>query len=112
MIDEAEDKIRRAVARLSSIRKNLPDTPFIDESLVHEYSGGLRHLEDLGVDVAEFRVPEESLERRVMSKNDFGVTYAKERTMKRALFVTKLDAALGYLARDPGRGNMGFSKTG
>ena len=108
MVTTEEDKIKRAFVRISGLRKNLPDTPYIEESLVHEYHDAVRHLEELGFDAAEFKIPQGHLERRVrMTSPLTGTVYDKERAVKRAFFVTKLDAIIGYFTS--AKEKIGFS---
>ena len=102
----ASNKVRRAFERINSIRQNLPED-HVDEPFVQEYSEALRHLHDAGYDIKEFEIPQEWFERRVMGKSDAGVTYAKHRSVNRALFLTKLDAVLGYFARS--KEKIGFT---
>jgi len=74
---------------------------------VLEYSDALRHLRDAGYDVKEFEIPQQWFERRVVGKSDASTTYAKHRSVTRALFLTKLDAALGYFSRS--KEKIGFT---
>lgn len=106
----ADDKIKRAFARLSSIRKNLPDSFEIDEPLAKEYAAALSHLEVLGFDVEEFKIPEDWMYRPWVNHNPMTgqTTYAKRRVLKRALFVTKLDAVLGYFTTTDSKETIGF----
>jgi hypothetical protein len=113
MTDDAEDKIKRAFVRLSSIRSNTPQTFETDEALVQEYSAALLHLEQLGYDVEEFKIPSDWLYHPWVSKDPVnGVQYAERRVVKRALFMTKLDAVLGYFTSLATREKIGFAKTG
>ena|ERR1700730_779153 len=111
MADDAQDKIKRAFARLSGVRKNIDEKDYhVDESIVKEYSAALQHLEELNIDVQEFKIPEEWLQPRVVSTGPAGTKYAKERAVKRSLFLTKLDAVLGYFTST--KDKIGFAKTG
>jgi hypothetical protein len=113
MTVDAQDKMKRALARLSGIRKNIDEKDYhVDESLVKEYSSALQHLEELGVDVQEFKIPTEWLQPRIMSTGPNGPKYAKERAVQRFLFMAKLDAVLGYFTMTSSKEKIGFAKTG
>jgi hypothetical protein len=105
-----QDKLRRAFARLNSIRKNLPDTSEIDEQLAKEYAAALLHLEELGFDVEEFKIPQDWMYHPWTSHNSITghTTYAKRLVLKRDLFVTKLDAVLEYFTTTTSRATIGF----
>jgi hypothetical protein len=103
----AGDKIRRALVRIRSVRENLPSHHNIEETHVQEYSAALRHLEEAGYDIAEFGVPEAWLAHRVIMTGPRGTVRAKTRSVERSLFLTKIDAVLGYFAG--GNGPIGFT---
>lgn len=63
MASDQSDKLARAYARLRALRENLPEYRYIDEVYVEQYHEALRHLEEIGFDVAEFRVRPEHLTR-------------------------------------------------
>jgi hypothetical protein len=100
------DKVRRAFERISSIRQNIPED-HVDERFVQEYSDALHHLHDAGYNVKEFEIPQQWLELRVVRKSDIGIAHAKYRSVDRALFLTKVDAVLGYFTRS--REKIGFT---
>jgi hypothetical protein len=109
----ADDKIKRAFARLSSIRRNLPDTVAIDEPLAKEYAAALLHLEELGFDVEEFKIPEDWMYHPWVNHNSMTgkTTYSERRVLKRSLFVMKLDAVLGYFTTTASKDTIGFRNT-
>ncbi len=95
------DKVARAYARLVGLKDSLPEqAPVISERFVEEYHEALQHLSDLGIDIAEFRVRSEDLERlweggnSRTGEND----YSKERYVPRALLLAKLTAVLTYFS--------------
>jgi hypothetical protein len=99
---DASDKVKRAFVRLKTIRDNIPMDLDVYEPLVHEYSEALRDLSDVGYDIEEFEIPQQWFDRRVVARSTVKTVYAKHRSVNRALFLTKLDAVLGYfsLARE------------
>lgn len=56
------DQIRRAFARIGSIRANLPMAFDTEEAFVREYNDALHHLKEAGFDVTDFLIPEHWLE--------------------------------------------------
>ncbi len=104
----ASDKVRRAFERISSIRQNLPERDdHVEEPFVQEYSDALHQLHDVGYDIKEFAIPEQWFELRVVGRSDAGIVNAKCRSVNRALFLTKLDALLGYFSHS--REKIGFA---
>ncbi|HXF48283.1 MAG TPA: hypothetical protein VNL73_02510 [Verrucomicrobiae bacterium] len=95
------DKLRRAQARLLSHRQNLPEGFYVPEAYVPEYHGALKHLEDLDLDVDEFKIPEDAI---LILKQSLGFNmdtgqehYSTRRVVERSFFMIKLDAVLNYL---------------
>jgi hypothetical protein len=104
---DASDKVRRAFERINSIRQNLPEG-HIDEPFVQEYSDALHDLRDAGCDIKQFEIPQDWFERRAVGSSPYTpTTYAKHRSVNRDLFLTKLDAVLGYFARS--KEKIGFT---
>jgi len=55
---DSGDKLARACARLKSLKENLPpQEKHIAESYATEFHSALDSLEQLGIDVGEFRLP-------------------------------------------------------
>lgn len=102
--NEKQDKLFRAYARLSSLRKNISDIKgLIEEKYVYEYHEILDKLESLGIGVSEFRIPDSEITPKVTSiptltfeGGPSGPTYSKERYADGRFILTKLDAILGY----------------
>jgi hypothetical protein len=90
---DRDDKLRRAFARLQAIQRNVPPSPnvVVQYGLIEDYHGALTHLRDLGYDVTEFMIPDGQIERSQIS----GMLY-----VNRALFLSKVEAALGYFAME------------
>jgi tRNA-dihydrouridine synthase len=96
MAESKEDHVRRAFASLSALRRNVPQ-PWVGEELVNKYHDALRHLEEGGFDVVEFRVPDGWLNRRWLSTSGAGQkNYTKDRQVSTKEFLTRLDAVLTY----------------
>ena len=100
------DKVARAYARLVGLRESLPKSAHvIAERFVDEYHEALQHLSDLGIDVAEFRLRPEDLERIWEGSDSRENFYSKERYVSRALLLAKLTAVLTYFSlQDPSVG--------
>jgi hypothetical protein len=95
---DENDKIRRALARITGIRANVSEKAFrVYENQVTDYSDALRHLEEVGYDIAEFQIPPSWMERPIrMTSPTMGTIRDAERSVKRELFLTKVDAVLSY----------------
>lgn len=92
------DKLARAYARLRALRDNLPTHYRVKEPYVREYHEALNHLEGLGFDVEEFRVPKDMLARVPIPTNIMtGETkYGEDLKVERTFLLSKLDAVLAY----------------
>jgi hypothetical protein len=97
------DQIKRAHVKLASLRQNLPASSLISQMYIEEYHGALDHLERLGFDISEFRVPQHAM-RMVRFNFDRDGSIHVERSM----LLTKLDAVLGYFAEDEDKPPIGF----
>jgi hypothetical protein len=92
------DTLARAYATLEALRKNIPEGYHIPAVYVTEYHRALDHLQSLGVDVAEFRVPPEEVQRRATSANarTGQVRYRDQPEVRRDFLLVKLDTILRY----------------
>lgn len=96
MAESKEDHVKRAFARLSALRRNVPE-PWVGEGLVNDYHEALRHLEEAGFGVEEFRVPDGWLNHRWLSTSGSGEKhYTKDRQLSAKEFLTRVDAILTY----------------
>ena len=98
---DAQDRVARAYARMVALRRVLALDHFqvasIAETYVLELHGALGHLETLGFDVEEFRIPPDRLDYELVSDSPTtGKVYSEERYVERGLFVAKLEAVLTY----------------
>ena len=65
MEENKQDELTRAYVKLSSLRKSIAQMSFpIPEKYVHEFHKALDKLEDIGIDIAEFRIPGSELKHR------------------------------------------------
>ncbi len=94
----SSDKVARAYARLVGLKESLPKQDLIPERFVEEYHEALQHLSDLSIDIAEFKVRPEDLERIWEGSDSRQSFYSKERYVSRALLLTKLTAVLTYFS--------------
>lgn len=88
------DQLFRARARLVGIRHTLDGQTLavVPEGCVHEFHEALEHLEAVGIDVAEFKIPQSQL--RASGR---GKAAEKERVVAAFLFLARLGACLAYM---------------
>lgn len=89
-----QDRLFRVRARLIGLRQSLsgqPVTP-VPETYVNEFHEALSHLEAIGIDVSEFKIPASQLRA-----GGRGKTAKMERHVAPFFFLARLDASLAYL---------------
>lgn len=94
-----DDQILRAYAVITSIRANVPERHEIEARWVNEFNGAIEKPEkSLGIDLQEFKVPQDALKRFVASCNSLtnDVTYLEGLWCERAILMQKLDSVLVY----------------
>ena len=102
MATNKQDTLARAYAMLSSLRKNIDQiTSGVTETYVREFHTVLDRLEDTGIDVSEFRIPDSLVKPRVRASwiGEGGrseTSYSEEKYVERTYILTKIDAILGY----------------
>ena len=99
MVKNDQDVLVRAYATLSSLRKNIDQmTAYsVEEKYVREFHAVLDRLEDIGIDVAEFHIPDSTVQPRVTSTHMGGSkSYTKEKYVERSFILIKIDAIFGY----------------
>jgi hypothetical protein len=70
-----QESVAEALARLNSLKSNLPGGVTVEEKYVDEFDAILDLLEQSsGDDLSRFRVPASELKRRVTSSNPYGGT--------------------------------------
>ena len=113
MATSNQDVLARAYAMLTSLQKNInqmKDDP--TEIFVQEFHTVLDRLENIGMEVSEFRIPDSAVQPQITAWWEGGESYSEEKYVERALILTKLDAALGYFeiitSEKPKK--IGFSK--
>jgi hypothetical protein len=93
------DQILRAYATITSIRDNVPERHEVEARWVIEFNAAIERLEkSLGIDLQEFKVPQDALKRYVASCNSLtsDVTYLEGLWCERAILMQKLDSVLVY----------------
>jgi hypothetical protein len=119
MEEDTQDIFIRAYARLTSLKKNIDQiNTGVSETYVNEYHTVLNKLEEVGIEVSEFRIPDSLVKPRVTSsqKNySTGVShlsYSNGKYIDKSFLLTKLDAILGYFeiitSKEPRK--IGFRK--
>lgn len=123
MEENKQDKLARAYAMLSSLRKNIDQmTTLVPEAYVNEFHSVLTKLEGIGINVCEFRIPDSEVKPQesttasmyVEGKKIWGgeKIYSEEKYVDRPFILTKLDAILDYFeiitSEKPRK--IGFSK--
>ncbi len=124
MAECKQDALARAFATLSSLRKNIGEIPShnLAEKYVQEFHTVLNKLEGIGLDVAEFRIPDSEVapidvSGPIVISLDSGNRltpphYSEEKYIDKLFILTKLDAILGYfeiITSDKPR-KIGFTK--
>jgi hypothetical protein len=109
----ADDQILRAYATITSIRANVPERHEVEERWVIEFNAVIQKPEkSLGIDLQEFKVPQDALKRFVASCNSLtsDVTYLEGLWCERAILMQKLDSVLVYFTglKDREDNKIGF----
>jgi len=104
LASDQSDKLARAYARLSALRENIPKGNMVDGLYLREYHEALKHLEELGFDVAEFKVPDRLVR--------YTFLFVGGSMVERALLLSKLDAVLAYfeLVTQKAPASIGFKR--
>lgn len=111
------DEVVKAYVLLSSLKQNIPTDFRVDQSWVGDFHSALQKIERAtGVDLQEFRIPQEDLRREITGGNYLTgeVDYSGRMVVERTRLLLKVDAVLGYfqyqLKDKATKGQMGFSK--
>ena len=102
MEGDKQDKVARAYATLTSLRKNVSEMreQLIVETYVREYHAVLDRLEGIGIDITEFRVPDSQVKPKITSSmwDDSGShhSYSEEKYVDKPYLLTKIDSILSY----------------
>ena len=107
MTKNSQDELKRAYPMLSSLQKNIAQmTEYsVEEKFVREFHAVLDRLEGIGMEVAEYRIPDSEVKPKVTGVSPVSyiggggghVSYSEEKYVERSFILTKLDAILGYL---------------
>jgi len=103
MTKNDQDILARAYAMLSALRQNISQIKDyrVEEKYVDEFHNVLNKLESVGIETAEFRIPD-SLVKPILRASwiDGDGTsrdrYSEEKYIERSFILTKIDAVLGY----------------
>ena len=102
MEEKIQDIYARAYATLSSLRNNISEIEGDPtEAFVDEYHSVLDKLEEIGVDLSEFHIPESMVKPKctfssISSSGRVENRYTDEKYVDRHFILTKIDAVLGY----------------
>lgn len=90
MLSDQSDRLARAYVHLRALRDNIPDYRWIEEVYVKQYHEALGRLEEIGYDVAEFKVSQGHLKSRTIGSG------RQTLYIDRPLLLSKMDAVLTY----------------
>jgi len=104
MVKNKQDELVRAYTMLTSLRKNIDrmTTNSILETYAREFHTVLDKLEGVGINVAEYRIPDSEVQpiivgpRTKRSGEVEIVRYSKEKYVEKSFILMRLDAVLGY----------------
>lgn len=94
------DKLIRAISLLTALRDSTKDAKEyndLSESHVSEFHARLSDITTMGIDIAEFLIPNPELEPKLLMSSDSGNTYSDEKYVRKSIFLTKLNGILNYL---------------
>ena len=103
MTKNSQDELARAYATLKALRNNIDKMKeySIPEKYVDEFHSVLGKLEGVGMETAEFRIPDSLVKPRITASlrgadGRSHYSYSEEKYVERSFILTKLDAILGY----------------
>lgn len=102
MTKDNQDTLARAYAMLSALRQNISQIKdySVEEKYVNEFHNVLGKLDSIGIETAEFRVPDSLVKPKITASWwDEGGShhrYSEEKYVERSFILTKIDAVLGY----------------
>ncbi len=115
MEKDTQDTLVRAYARLQGLRDNIAelDAVSVEDAYVNEYYAALDMLQEIGINTADFHVPDSEIKPRVTSRSREHISYSDQKYILKALLLAKLDAILIYfqVKYDKPR-KVGFSPSG
>jgi len=113
--DDHSDGLRRVYARLEALRDNLPERTKVEEEYVSQFHGALTKLASLGLDAADFHVPEESVQPSRYIIDGVIKNESEEKYVDRAMLRSKIEETLAYfdlsdlLSDEPVPREIGFA---
>ena len=106
MPEKNQDSLKRAYATLQALRNNIDDITTVygvEENYVGQYHAALDMMEDIEINVVQFRIPASEVTHRVaqgITVSYPGLPAPRESTRKKyvtkGLLLTKLDTILMY----------------
>ena len=106
MATNKQDTLARARTTLSSLQRIIAQmTEYsVEEKFVREFHAVLDRLEGIGMEVAEYRIPDSEVKPKVTGVSPVSyiggggghVSYSEEKYVERTYILTKIDAILGY----------------
>jgi len=100
MVENKQDILARAYAMLKSLRENIDRMTdyYVPETYFREFDTVLDKLEGVGIDVAEFRIPDSAVKPKItaswLSGGQSHHSYSQEKYVEKSLLSLKLDAIL------------------
>ena len=102
MSQMTEDTLARSYARLSSLKENIAQMSRYEilDIYVQEYHAILDRLEEIGIGISEFRIPDSLVKPTINSSwaDDDGVhnSFSEEKYVDKPYLLMKIDAILSY----------------
>jgi len=95
---DKQDELIRAYATLKALRTNIDKMKeySIEEKYVIEFHNVLSKLEGVGINTAEFRIPDSEVKPQVRAWVGDVTKYSEEKYIHRPYLLTKIDTVLGY----------------
>ena len=94
---DKNDVIIRAFSMLQTLRNNVAELKLVEEKYEREYSYILDSLEEIGIEVTQFRIPSLKIKPRLLSSNASGnKRYSEEKYVDKHYLLGKIDAILGF----------------
>lgn len=99
MTKNSQDELIRAYTNLKSLRNRIAEITNVRDTYVNEFHSALIRLQDIGIGVSEFWIPDSEINPRTASINTLtGETrHTREKYVDQPYLLMKIDSILGYL---------------
>jgi predicted nucleotide-binding protein len=104
MTKNSQDELIRAYTNLKALRDRIAEITTVRDTYVNEFHSTLIRLQDIGIGISEFWIPDSEITPRVESIRTLtfddrpsGPTYSEEKYVDRSYILMKIDSILGYL---------------